>query len=146
MKDEDQLNLLGMLHYLIAGFMGLMACFPMIYLGVGIAIVMGGLPAGHGNESPPEFLGWILIVFASMFILLGWTYAACLGLTGRGLRTRRWRTFCIVMSAISCLQIPFGTAFGIFTIHVLTRPSVKMLFETTAALVPSEGPPLTPQT
>ena len=36
--------------------------------------------------------------------------------------------FCLVMGAVECVFMPFGTVLGIFTIIVLMRESVKPLF------------------
>jgi hypothetical protein len=33
------------------------------------------------------------------------------------------------MAGIECVFMPFGTVLGVFTLVVLTRPSVKPLFE-----------------
>jgi hypothetical protein len=32
------------------------------------------------------------------------------------------------LAAISCLEMPYGTALGVFTLMVLSRPSVQRLF------------------
>ena len=53
----------------------------------------------------------------------------CLALAGRYLLQRTHYTFCLVVAAIACLLMPFGTALGIFTIIVLMRPSVREMFE-----------------
>jgi len=45
------------------------------------------------------------------------------------LRKRKHRTFLLVMAALSCLSIPYGTILGIFTFMVLQRPAAKKLFE-----------------
>ena len=37
--------------------------------------------------------------------------------------------YCFVVAAIECILIPFGTVLGVFTIIALSRPSVKVLFE-----------------
>jgi hypothetical protein len=34
----------------------------------------------------------------------------------------------VVVAAVSCLMVPFGTVLGIFTIVILSRDSVKRLF------------------
>jgi hypothetical protein len=44
------------------------------------------------------------------------------------IRNRRWWTFCYLTGWGECLMFPFGTVLGIFTIIVLSRPSVKLLF------------------
>src|SRR5260370_11463091 len=58
--------------------------------------------------------------------------------TGRSLRDRRHRVFCLIIAAICCLQIPWGTAIGVCTFMVLSRPSVRAQFE------PNAMPPPTP--
>jgi len=60
---------------------------------------------------------------------LGWTLAVCMLIAGRNLAKRRHHTFCLVVAAISCIFMPFGTILGVLTIIVLMRPSVKGLFE-----------------
>jgi hypothetical protein len=43
---------------------------------------------------------------------------------------KQWsRVFVIVVSAINCLNIPIGTAKGIYSIWVLMQPDVQNLFE-----------------
>jgi len=41
---------------------------------------------------------------------------------------RRRRVFSFVVGGLNCLQIPFGTALGVFTIIVLSRDSVRELY------------------
>jgi hypothetical protein len=41
---------------------------------------------------------------------------------------RKARTFCFVIACIACLNVPLGTALGVCTILVLSRPRVKDLF------------------
>ena len=41
---------------------------------------------------------------------------------------KRNRLFSIVIAGLDCLQIPFGTALGVFTIIVLSRESVRELY------------------
>jgi hypothetical protein len=73
-------------------------------------------------------MGWFFVGFAAIMILFGWAFAFCMILAGRSLAARRRYTFCIVMAAIGCLFMPFGTVLGVFSVIVLLRPSVKELF------------------
>ena len=57
-----------------------------------------------------------------------WGLAICLILSGRYMNRRKHLTFSIVIAAICCLQIPFGTILGVFTLIVLSRPSVKAMY------------------
>jgi hypothetical protein len=48
------------------------------------------------------------------------------------LRKRRHRTLSFVMACLTCINIPLGTALGVFTLVVLSRPSVKALYDQVA--------------
>ena len=88
----------------------------------------------HANDAEMmRVMGIFFVAFASLFILAGWTFATCVFLAGRNLARRRRYTFCLVMAAIMCLFMPFGTVLGVFTLVVLMRPSVKPLFDGQAA-------------
>jgi hypothetical protein len=63
-------------------------------------------------------------------LILGWGFAIAMVIAGRMLQSCQAYVFCIVMAAIACAWMPFGTILGVFTIIVLVRPSVKELFET----------------
>ena len=76
-----------------------------------------------------RFFGGIMVAFAVLGILFGWTVTILVLLAGRALAARRRRGFCIVVAAIECMMMPLGTILGIFTIIVLARPSVVALFE-----------------
>jgi hypothetical protein len=81
-----------------------------------------------GEELAPEFLGWIFVGLGSFLFLLGIAIAICILMAGRSLakHTRYW--FAFVVACIECLFIPFGTILGVFTIIVLSRESVRVLF------------------
>jgi disulfide bond formation protein DsbB len=49
---------------------------------------------------------------------------------GRCLAQRRRYLLCMVVAGIACIFMPFGTALGVFTLVVLSRPAVKAAFET----------------
>ena len=127
-QDEDHLRLLTIFHYVCAALGALFACIPVIHLLLGLAMVFAPEKFGHANQRPPEFLGWMMIGVASMLILAGWVYAVLLACSGYCLGRRTHYTFCFVMACVACLFMPFGTVLGIFTIIVLSRPSVKALF------------------
>lgn len=126
-QDLEHLRLLSIFHYVVAGLTFLFACIPLIHLGLGIAMIVGW--EGFENDRPPEFAGWLMTCFAGGFILAGWALAFCMALAGRNLARQRRYHFCLVVAAIACTLMPFGTVLGIFTIIVLMRPSVRALFE-----------------
>ncbi len=130
-QDQEHLRLLSVFHYVVAGLVALFSCFLIFHVAIGIAMVTGVF-----EDGPPRVFAWLFLVLPGTFMLLGWALAACLFLAGRYLAARKHYTFCLVMGAISCLFMPFGTVLGVFTIIVLMRPSVVELFATEAG-VPS---------
>ncbi|MGC1378787.1 MAG: hypothetical protein WA821_21325 [Anaerolineales bacterium] len=127
--DEQHLQLLSIFHYVIAGFAALFACFPIIHVVIGIGLFMMGITQSQQTEAFPMVLvGLIFAVVGGTIILVGWVFAACIALAGRFLSQRKHRMFCLVMAGIECTSVPFGTILGVFTIIVLSRPSVKELF------------------
>lgn len=137
--DRDHLRLLSIFHYVVAGFAGMFACLPLIHLAMGIGFLTGRLEGSQGSEDGSRLVGGVLVGLASVFILLGWTMVGLLILAGRSLARHRRYTFCLVMAAISCAFMPFGTVLGVFTLIVLLRPGVKQLFGVATAPAPAEG-------
>ena len=116
-----------------------MPCFPIIHLAVGIAIVAGAFEQPQAGEPPPEFVGWLFILIAAAIMVPGWIFAICLAFAGRQLQRQRSYLFCLVMAALACMFMPFGTVLGVLTLIVLLRPSVKELFGRTGNGATPEG-------
>ena len=136
-QDQEHLRLLSIFHYVVAGLAALFACFPLIHLAIGLFFILAPASlSGPGQPPPPAFLGWFFVVFASAFILAGWTFAACVFHAGRCLAKRRRLLFCQVMAGVECMFMPFGTVLGVFTLIVSMRPSVKPLFDGPRATPP----------
>jgi hypothetical protein len=128
-QDQDQLRLLSIFHYVVGGLAGLFALFPMFHLVIGLLFILAPEKLAENGDPPPAFLGWIFVVFAAVFITIGWIFAAFVMTAGRFLAKRKHYTFCLVMAGIECMFMPFGTVLGIFTILVLMRDPVKQLFQ-----------------
>lgn len=127
-EDIEYLRLLSIFHYVVGGLAALFACFPIIYIAVGVlALYVPGSMDAEG-EALPALFGWIFIVFGGALILVGWAFAVFSIVAGRYLARQAHYLFCMVMAAIECIFIPFGTVLGIFTILVLSKPSVKKMF------------------
>jgi len=121
-QDEQYLRLLSIFHYVVGGLAACFACVFFIHFGIGIAMLTGAI------DDAPAFVGVILVVMSMAAITFGWVFAVCLIVAGRSLSQRKRYMFCLVMAAISCMFMPFGTVLGVFTIIVLLRPAVKKLF------------------
>lgn len=124
---QNDLDVLGIANYAMAGLAAFFGLFPSIYVAMGVAMLAGSF-GGAGGQPPPEILGWFMIAFGGVFLLATLAYAALLVLAGRYLRSRRHWTYCLVMAALSCAFFPFGTLLGVFTILVLARPEARALF------------------
>lgn len=127
--DRENLNVLAVFHWVLAGLTALFSLLPVLHLVLGIAMFTGRM----GMETRPDDLpirifGLFFIVFASVLILCGLALAVCLALTGRYLRRRRHYMFCLVTAGFACVLVPFGTVLGILTIIVLQKDSARALF------------------
>ena len=127
-QDQEHLRLLSLFHYICAGLTALFACLPIIHLVIGLVMVLRPDSFGPGKNQPPAFVGWFFIGIASVIIFCGWTLAALMAWTGRCLARRKHHTFCMVVAGVSCVLMPLGTLLGVFTIIVLSRPTVRALF------------------
>jgi amino acid transporter len=125
-QDEEHLRALAVIHYVFGGLTALFACFPFIYIGVGLFMLLK--PAAFDPRPPPPFLPWFFIGLGITFILAGMTLAVLFVLAGRNLSRRRRHSFCQVVAALGCVLVLLGTVLGVFTLIVLSRPSVKELF------------------
>ena len=126
-QDDEQLHLLSVFHYVLAGICALVSLFPLIYFGMGLAM-MAGMGADKPGEFAPVFAGCFVAGLGGLFLVFAVAYALALFLAARFLAERRRHTFCVVVAAISCSFTPLGTVLGVFTLVVLFRPSVKLLF------------------
>jgi hypothetical protein len=125
-NDQDHLRLLGIFHYIVGGLAALFSLFPLIHVAIGWFLTHAP-PPSHG-EPPPAFIGWLFMAFGGAFFLIGETLAACIIAAGRCLQHRKHYGFVFGIACVECLFMPFGTVLGVFTIIVLSRPSVKQLF------------------
>ncbi|MFV0388054.1 MAG: hypothetical protein ACK5NT_04805 [Pyrinomonadaceae bacterium] len=126
-SDSKNLSYLSLGYKINALLTALVFCFPLIHLGIGIAMFIGSIEGGDTAEN--KFVGLFFIILATSAIIMGWTFAVCNWLTGKYLSERKNYLFCLVISGLNCMSIPTGLLLGIFTIVVLLRDSVKKQFK-----------------
>lgn len=94
-------------------------------------------PAPVPTPAPfPGFPKEMMAVFVVFYVVMGVfisAIAAANFMSGRFIKKRRHKTFSLVVAGINCLQIPFGTVLGVFTIIVLMRPSVQSGYDANRA-------------
>jgi hypothetical protein len=129
-NDTENLRLLSVFHYVVAGLAGLFSLFPIFHITMGALLVAGKL--GDPNEqSADRLFGTLFIIMGICLLVIGFAYAVCMALAGRYLTQHRNYVFCLVMAALSCAFFPFGTVLGVFTIIVLQKDSVRQMFNRT---------------
>jgi hypothetical protein len=135
--DEEHLRLLAIGHWVVGGLTAVFSLIPIIHLVIGIAMMSGYFPPpiqrNHGpNDLPPEqllpFMGLLFVIFASLFICLGLTLGGLTLFSASSLGHRQHRTLSFVAACLNCAMIPLGTILGVFTLIVLSRPSVIALY------------------
>lgn len=146
-QDAEHLNLLSIFYYVMAGltalgglafvfqiFMGLMIATSTVAPGATITVSPNTFPGAPVTPPPPPLgpptsFGWIFVAIGVAGLLIVEAVAAMTFLAGRNLAKRKKKTLIQVVAALLCLNIPLGTALGVFTFIVLGRPSVAALFE-----------------
>jgi drug/metabolite transporter (DMT)-like permease len=137
--EGQNLKILSIFHYVVAGLAALFSLFPVIHIVIGVMMVLGKLD--DGSSPSPEPFGWVFIAMGAVFMVAGMAFAACYAYAGRCLSRHRHYMYCLVMAGVGCMFVPFGTVLGVFTIIELQKEPVKRLFmpagpSTTAAAAP----------
>ena len=127
-EDREYLRLLSIFHYVVGGLAAFFACFPVVYIAMGILMVYAPGTMDSEDDAMVALFGWFFIIIGAGLVVLGWAFAVFTIIAGRYLARQVHYLFCMVMAAIECLFMPFGTVLGVFTIIVLAKPSVKKMF------------------
>ncbi len=125
--NGEHLNLLSIFYFVFGGLSILGALVLFAYTAV-LGFIMNKVPA-QGDE-----FGLIFGTLTSIFGVLG-VVILVIGIlqivSGFKLRKRTHRMLSMVMGIISLPSFPLGTALGVFTIIVLSRPGVKEIYQKT---------------
>jgi hypothetical protein len=126
-QDREHLRILSILYYVYAAFMGLGGLCGTAYMIFFFAFFVAG-PGSAGQ--PPE--GRMMMGVMGVVSLLGLGFAFLVTLfsflAARFLGRGDHYVFCLCVAVLVCLNIPLGTALGVFTIIVLLRPAVRDAF------------------
>lgn len=132
--DDEHLKLLSLGYMISAGFAAFFALFGLLYILIGIvmSIALSHAPAATARPGaqPPAFVGWMFAGIGLLVFLFASGMALARFWASRCVKQRKSRAYCLVLSAIGCLEFPYGTALGVLTFIVLGRPSVVKQFTT----------------
>ncbi len=128
--DAEHLKLLSLFHYLVGGILGLVSLFPVFHLIFGAVMLFAPhyIEKKEGQIWILQAMGGFFILIAGLLMTVGISLAVASVMSGRYLSQSRNYTFSFVVAAILCVFMPFGTVLGVFTLIVLSRPSVKTLY------------------
>jgi magnesium-transporting ATPase (P-type) len=128
-RDNDQIHLLSIFHFVLGALALLGIGFLCLhYLIVNYIFSHPEMMKTNTNLDAAKAIFSLIIWF---YLFAGFLLAvACVAniLSGIFLLQRKNRMFSLVVAGLDCLQIPFGTALGVFTFIVLLRDSVRQSY------------------
>lgn len=122
-RDASHLKLLVIFHYIYGAFSLLGLGFLVAHY-LFMQFMMNSEEMRAEQETMPE---GFMVILMGIYIVLGFIvvlFAILNVLSARFIRKRKGRIFSLVIAGINCLNMPIGTALGVFTFIVLLRDSV----------------------
>lgn len=143
-NDAQQLDLIALLSviYGVLAFLCGSMFLIHIFMGASMAINPGAFfPQTKGSPAPapPPLFGIMMSAMGLAALLLAWFSGGLSLYASKCIRERRNWGWIIGSAGVNCLNMPLGTALGVFTIIVLHRPSVQAAFG--RQLPPPYSPP-----
>lgn len=131
-QKRNYLDILAVFHYVNGALSLFFTLFILAFLGIGL-----GAATGWGGNWEMEPGCSITAIMLFIFILVG-GYGVLNLIAGRALQTRSNYVMVLVTAAVNCLNVPLGTLLGIFTLVLLSDPTVRPIFD--HADVPATAP------
>lgn len=122
--DQSNLNVLGILHFIYAVLIGLGALVLLAAVALGAGFLASVDTAYPGGRFTTGTIVVILLCLAAVVVVK----ACVVFYSGMSLRKARHHLFSQIVACICCLNFPLGTILGVFTLIVLSRPSVRALY------------------
>jgi hypothetical protein len=133
-QDVEQLKIVAILYYVVAGVIALTGFASIIHLGIGLAMLSGIIETKPDEEQGLRVMGAVFTGLALLWMLLWWAMAALVAYGARNLQRRRNWLLAMIIAGLLCLHTPLGTLLGVFTFLILMRPNVKAVFQASSQL------------
>jgi hypothetical protein len=129
-RDAEHLKLLSIFHFILAA----LGLFGIAFLALHFAFVRAIFmnPEMWKNQKggpPPEIFFKLMMGGYAFGVVVMLTGGVLNLLSGLFIRKRRHRMFSIIIGGLNCLHVPFGTLLGVFTILILSRESVRKIYD-----------------
>ena len=134
-QDVEHLKLLSIFHYIMGALTALGGCFFLLYviIGIGVGVGVSQSPdVSPSDAQEAQMMGTIFSVVGGIGTILCFVIGLLIILSGRALHKRKSRTFSYIIAGLLCINMPLGTALGVFTFIVLGRDSVRQLYDEAA--------------
>jgi hypothetical protein len=137
-KDKDHVLLLSIFHFILAGMGVLYLAFLVLHYAMMHAVfsnphMWDQMKDNNGHPVQMPFNPTVFFnIFVWFYVFMGaWGITSIVLNLAAGLKLRQWqsRTFVLCVAGFNCINIPFGTVLGVFTIVVLTRDSMRGRFD-----------------
>ena len=125
-RDNGHLKILAIFYYIFSAISALLIILGILYL----LFVPGPIqnPNDAAEVASAQAADPIIYGVGSGLIIGGIIGALLYFFTARGLATYRYRGLVILVAILSLFSFLLGTILGVFTLVVITRPSVKGRF------------------
>jgi hypothetical protein len=125
-RDGEQLKLLEIFHYVMAGLATFGIGFIFVHYTIMSVAFSHPWPQQRGQQ-PPFDPAEFFRAFRWFYVFMGaWGVASLVAniVSGVCIRARKYRFFSMVVAGLNCINFPFGTGLGVCTLIVLTRATM----------------------
>lgn len=132
--DLSHLKTLAIIYYVFGGLALTGMLCGGLYVVMGGAVMAAGASGaatntGSGDPAGAMAGGGMIMGMGLCMVIIPALFGALYIYSGRCLQQQKKRTLSMVVAGFACLSVPLGTILGIFTFIVLSRPSVKALYD-----------------
>jgi len=129
-NKQTSLTVLSVLHYVFALQLIATCLFMTPFILVGISNFIHHLhePVLY-KHGPYSFKSWGEVIFILAIYFIIWIITISVLVAAGKLRKHKARRFCLAVAIVECINFPLGTSLGIATLVVLTKTSIKRIFD-----------------